>query len=461
MHVDLIQPRHNCAAPAHEEKYGHIYMPTSLLSVGARLMHAGVDVSLHDENIASIKNIGDIVGINLLGTPYIPEAIKLQERLGEEKTYVIGGQVANLGVHGLSDEQFHALFGSRAIRGNDERGIENLLDILPLSSPEQTSLVPAYELINDETMRLYLERESSFYLSQGCTKACDFCAAVHTRRDPVTGETVAVKESYRDAEIVATDLEHLVGRAERLGLGTLDLYLSNLDVFQTPTELGKFAGIVKATRERHPGFEIRTRGLSCVDSYLHVSKRFPALLAELKESGFHTVGFGVDGWKNWQVLHKGFNTEENCLAAIQSAHADGFTPETLMVFGHDRKDTEETLRLAYSFTLLMQQMYGAIPRPHVSKAFIPGNERWTQPEYAAAVAQLITDPELFQALDFTALPTPLTHSDAQQRELATEYFLKVCSIPGNTTQWLKPLLPEMSLEERSRTMEFNRGRFDR
>ena len=46
MKIDLVQPRHNYAP---KEGVGHIYMPTSLLTVGARLLNAGAEVTFHDE----------------------------------------------------------------------------------------------------------------------------------------------------------------------------------------------------------------------------------------------------------------------------------------------------------------------------------------------------------------------------------------------------------------------------
>ena len=110
------------------------------------------------------------------------------------------------------------------------------------------------------------------------------------------------------------------------------------------------------------------------------------------KAGFNTVGFGIDGMtpQVWKSVGKGHNTEDKCLEAIRSAREDfGITPEVLMVFGHVGADTEETLKLAYEFTIDMVHRYRAIPRPHVSKAFIPGNNGWRHPNYSAAVEELL------------------------------------------------------------------------
>ena len=462
MKIDLIQPRHNYA-PA--EGLGHVYMPTSLLTVGARLLNAGIDVEFHDENLRPQKISSDYVGFNLLGAPYIPEVTKLQERIRQEqgeKTFLVGGQV----VSGLSPSQLERLFGGSTYNGNDDSTLAKVLGIdeKALVSPEKTSLIPAYERLDAEAMKEYLSREFSLYVSQGCKFSCDFCAAVRTYRDPATGQTTKVKESYRDPSIIKMDLACLVGKAKSFGLNELRLYMSNLDVFQTPQQLLRFAYAVQEVKQSNPEFKINLRGLATVDSYLRARENMPKSIEELVNAGFNTVGFGVDGWTKevWKAVKKGHNTEKKCLEAIKSVKDDfGITPEILMVFGHPIADTEESLGAAYQVTKMVVEAYGAVPRPHVSKDFIPGNNGWRSPEHLGAVESLLDHPESFQSLDFTALPSPLTHPIERIRELATKYFLKMCELPGNTTQYVKPITPELSQLELEVVRTFNEGRFDR
>ena len=462
MRMDLVQPRHNYA-PIEGE--GHIYMPTSLLTVGARLFNAGVEVTFHDENIMPLEVSSDYVGFNLLGAPYIPKVIKLQERIRQEqgeKKFLVGGQV----VSGLSPSQLARLFGSSTYNGNDDSTLALVIGIdeKALVSPEQTSLIPAYEQLDDKSMKEYLSREFSLYVSQGCKFSCDFCAAVRTYRDPATGQTTKVKESYRDPSIIKTDLAYLVGKSKSFGLKELQLYMSNLDVFQTPQQLLRFAYAVQEVKQSNPDFKISLRGLATVDSFLRVRENMPESIEELVNAGFTTVGFGVDGWTKevWTAIKKGHNTEEKCLEAIRSTKEDfGITPEILMVFGHPTADTEESLSAAYQVTRRVVDAYEAVPRPHVSKDFIPGNNGWRSPEHLEAVESLLEHPESFQSLDFTALPSPLTHPNERIRELATKYFLKMCELPGNTTQFVKPITPELSPLELDAIRKFNEGRFDR
>ncbi len=464
--ADLIQPRHNYAPLFSKETLGHVYMPTSLLTAGARLLDRGIDIELHDENIRPRQLSSEYVGINLLGAPYIPEAIRMQREIDEGVqrgvTYLLGGQV----VSGLTSAQFKRLFGDSAHNGNDDATLAGVLGVNAheLIPPERTSLIPAYEKISDEMMKKYLSKEFSLYVSQGCKFACDFCAAVRTFRDPATGEVRKVKETYRAPEIISRDLECLINKSKKFGIRELKLYMSNLDVFQTPSELLKFAYAVQDVKQRHPDFGIRLRGLTTADSYLKARNHNRKSIEELVKAGLYTVGFGVDGMtpQVWKAIHKGINTEDKCLEAIRSAREDfGITPEILMVFGHVGADTEETLKLAYEFTLNMVDKYRAVPRPHVAKNFIPGNNGWIDPRNSEAVDSLIKHPESFQALDFTALPSKLTHHDDRIRELASEYYLKICSIPENTTLWVKPITPDLTPEGIRDVKKFNEGRYDR
>ncbi len=455
MKMDLLQPRHNYAS---KEGLGHLYMPTSLLTVGARLLNAGVDVSFQDENLRPREISADYVGFNLLGAPYIPEVIKLQGEIKREsgdKTFLVGGQV----VSGLNPDQLERLFGSSTYNGNDDSTLASILGIdeRALASPERTSLIPAYERLDDEIINMYLSEEFSLYVSQGCKKACSFCGADRTFKRKVA-------ERYRDMELIQNDLDYLVDKAQSFGLDELNIYMSNLDVFQTPSQLIRFAYVVQEIQNGNPNFRINLRGLSTVESFIETRNNMPESIEELVKAGFHTVGFGVDGWgrEEWKALGKGHNTEEYCLESIRSAREDfGITPEILMVFGNPKTTKEDNIREAFEVTQMVVEKFGAIPRPHVSKDFIPGNLGWVSGKYSEEIEVLLRNPDTFQSLDFTALPSELTHSDPIVRSLATEYFLKMCALPGNTTKPVQPITPDLSLEEIERVRADNEGQFDR
>lgn len=465
MKIDLIQPRHSYAPPPEKTPQGHVYLNSSLMSAGSRLIQAGADVQFHDENLRPREINSNLVGINLIGAPYVPGAIKIQEetrRVSTDVHFLIGGRVAS----GFTPQQFQRLFGTDSSNGNIDHLLAKHLGVSPhaILPAEESTLIPALETISDEDMREYLSREFSFYTSQGCKFACDFCAAVRTGKDPLTGKVVHVKEVYRNLEAAQEELEYLMTRAEKLGLHKLSFYMTNLDVFQTPKKLLELARMVKNVRAQHPGMQLEMRGLATVDSFLRARDTLPTSITELMEAGYTTTGFGIDGStpEVWKALHKGQNTPDKCLEAIRSSREDfNMTPEILMVFGHAGIDTKESLELAVDFTRDMVDQYGAIPRPHIAKGFVPGNNGWYDPQLQPVIEQLMQDPESFQTLDFTALPSTLTHPDPELRRIATECYLEICAMPQNTTLPIIPITPELTAEQRGAVRAENEGKYDR
>src|SRR5215216_4432498 len=209
----LIQPRHTYAPDPALGKPGDIYMPTSLLTVAARLLHAGVAVDFCDENLAESSSSCGVLGVNLLGAPYVQRVRDLLDRVRQtcgNVTLILGGQV----VSGFRTEELARLFGERAVNGNDDMALGVALQIqgetlLPVN---QTSLVPAYELLDDVTMQRYLGTEFSLFVSQGCKYSCTFCAAQRTRLDVKTGKYRIAREVYRDVDVVERDLLYLIDR---------------------------------------------------------------------------------------------------------------------------------------------------------------------------------------------------------------------------------------------------------
>lgn len=462
MNITLIQPRHSYAPDWAEAERAHIYLPTSLLTVAAMCLQAGCKVTFQDENIRRRTLQDETIGINLVGAPYIPVGIEMRRELmnevGSGLKLLIGGQVVN----GLTQSQFTQLFGENSYFGNNVQMLAKVLEVSSRAIPEprEISLIPAYELISDEDMRDYLSGEFSLYLSQGCKYACDFCAAVRTFRE-TDGTLRRVAESYRGLAMVENDLDYLVSRAKSLGLEKLQVYLSNLDLFQSPIPLREFARIVTKVRASHGGFPLSFRGLATVDSFLRVADGDSRLINQLTEAGLTRIGFGVDGMSKavWHAINKGQNTEDKCFRAISLASAVEITPETLMVFGHSA-DTEESLQLAVMFAKRMWEDFGSIPRPHAAKPTVPGNHGWIDPQNADVVQSLLRDPEAFQGLDFTALHSSLTCPDPERRQLANAAYLELCNLPSALTQYTLPIVPGMTAAEREEVRRFNLGKYD-
>ncbi|MCB0339711.1 MAG: radical SAM protein [Bdellovibrionales bacterium] len=462
MSITLIQPRHSYAP---DEGLGHVYMPSSLFVAGSRLLSAGCDVEFQDLNFSPLKPTRPQVGINLVGAPYIPVVIELLEKLrsqhGDKLQSILGGQV----LKGLSSEQFIKLFGGSTLHGNDDRTLATAvqLDLRDLPTPEEVSLVPALEKIPQEQLKQYLSHEFSFYLSQGCKYACDFCAAVRTFKDPVTGWSTRALEVYRDMEKVERDLKFLVQKAKEFGIEKLQIYLSNLDLFQSPEQLEEFALTVRRVRESNQGFSLMIRGLSTVDSFLRVHQFQPNVLEAVVDSGLFRLGFGVDGATPlvWQRTRKGHNSTDKCIKAIEIASTIyGLTTETLMVFGHPDIDDERSLALAVDFSNDMFNRFHSIPRPQVAKNFIPGNNGWIEARNQTTIEELMSDPRVFQALDFLAEASSVTHRDRSHREAVNRAFHSLCENPESPSTQIIPILPRMTDTQIRRIRKQNEGKYD-
>jgi len=459
--ISFIQPRHTYAP---KEGLGHVYKPDSVLIPAARIMEAGGEVSaIQDLNLHPLEPArhANVIGVNLLGAPYIPEVEKqIGKMVAPDARLVLGGQV----VSGLTESQRKKLFGPRFINGNDDTTLAATLGIKTKDLPSiyATSVVPAYEMIPDAEMKQYLSHEFSFFLSQGCRYNCSFCAVTQrTKEDPATEKITAAKEIYRRPDILEKDLGYLIEKAKKLDVAKLDIYLSNLDVFQTPQKLAEFAEIVNRLKNLHPGFALNMRGLSTVTSFLdaHRNKKYPDAIRKMKEAGLHTIGFGIDGGtpEIWKSIQKGHNTGDKCLRAIQVMRQEyGLTPEILMVFGHPQ-ETEESLKAAVTFTEAMIEQYGVTPRPYVAKDVVPGNDYWMAPVNQKRIEFLLQHPQYFQALDYAALPSSISHPDQHMRILVEKYYRQIIEIPGTTTKLIYPISPESNGEE---ILHLNEGGYD-
>jgi hypothetical protein len=459
----LLQPRHTYAPNPKTGELGQVYMPTSLLAAAARLLSAGVETQIVDENIAPCSTFTPITGINLIGAPYVSRGVEIKARLKKahrDGVLIVGGQ----GASGFGMKEKQRLFGADTVDGNNDGALCDFLKISQgkLPAPEAVSLIPAYNLIPDGIMQLYLSHEFSFYLSQGCRYSCTFCAAERTRTDPESNRIRPVRERYRSLDVVDQDLRYLLGRAKKCGLSSISFYLSNLDLFQSPKDLSEFAALVLTIRKSIPEMDMRLRALGTTTSFIDLHRTSPQIIEDLVRGGLYRVGFGIDGATPgvWRAVRKPHRTDA-CLDALRISREEyRLVPETLMVFGHNGHDDLESLKLANDFLRGMAEHYGAIPRPHVAKDVVPGNDGWQASENQATLRYLFEKPHAFQLLDFTALPSWLTHPDPSFRRAVSDAFLQACSIEGASTQFVYPEDPELPAEALLEAKELNLRRYD-
>src|SRR5207248_1085657 len=121
----------------------------------------------------------------------------------------------------------------------------------------------------------------------------------------------------------------------------------------------------------------------------------------------------------------------------------------------------QTLQNCVQFVLDMVERYGAAPRPYVAKDMVPGNTGWLQAENAARIETLLQHPEYFQSLEYAALPTSISHPNAESRVHIEKTFHMLLGIPGNTTQLVYPISPDIDEKTTQLHQRLNQGKFDR
>lgn len=461
--LTLLQVRHSYAPPPEEELLGDTSLPNSLLNVQARLERAGVKATIIDHNVTPYKEPDtDTVGLTVLGMPYVPIVRSMVKKLLDEgRKVLVGGQLVDGLVRKDDDvitdrSQFDAFFDKRAIIGNDDASLAAALGIAQesLRPWKETSLVSSYEELEEASLRHYMSGDIPLELGQGCKKKCTFCGIA---------EKGIPTERWRDNIVIEKDLAWLAKKAQELGIETMNFYLTNVDLFQTPRRLNQFATIVERIKGVHQHVRLRFRGLSTVDEFLSVHDKHPEVIRNLVRAGLERLGAGVDGWSYdlWKSIGKLHNDETKCIRFVQIAREYGIDPEVLMVYGHAR-DTEVTMGQANDFLRWSVNDYGATPRPHYAKALIPGNIDWSMAVWHKdpRVDLLYDRPEFCQAMDFCARPSSLTDPDPEVREMKGSYFNEACRMPGTLTQYIEPMDPECSDEENARRMKKNKRKYD-
>lgn len=380
-----------------------IYFPTDLLLIAGRLKKEGVKAIVYDLNLYDLPDSDELseqegFGIGVIGAPYIPGARNLALNLYEEtgKPVGVGGQP----IEKLPPEHFDRIFGGEITQVRSDVDLEKLLGISSagLPSPYESSILPALDSIPQEDLPKYLAREFGFFISQGCKFTCDFCAA--EKRMP---------ERYRSNEVVEEELVELTKRAKRHGIDKMAMYLTALDLFQSPKPLTETLEVFARTG-RDNRMEYELRGLARIDSFLKALEQEPSLEKLIRESGVGVVGFGVDGTteKIWRSQHKAHKDLSEVDRALDRCKYVGITPELLMVMGFP-EDNLGSVAKNYFYTVAKAFTHGAVSRPYLAKNFVPGNNGWTDAQYEQSVEKILDNPELFTNLDFATFGSSLTH----------------------------------------------------
>jgi hypothetical protein len=438
MLVTLIQPR----AP-----WGfHPYLPNGLLSVAARLATQGIRSMIFDENIGDRPSdlamrhaLGqsDALGIGVLGSPYIPEAIRVGRelrRLGYTQPIFIGGEVAMR----LTATQFDRIFsriGGNVVRVESDDALGRAFGVT-LPSMFDVSMASAIRGLSNHAREAYFRKEWCLFTSQGCIYKCNFCAA-----------TKGVKERFRGPDALRDEItcitEEILAHAG--SRPAYEVYLSTLDGLQNPDEMYDTLSIVRATALRR-GLQLKLRFLATAKCTVRAERNDEGILRQFRALGVECIGIGVDGDDPvvWARENKRHNDASEIAQAFRLIKDASIQPEAFMVIGFPGDDFKSLYRGSRACFRFAQD--GIRPRPYLGKAHAPGSKVWE--EDTETVERFLANPDLFRELDYGGLASPATHADRQQRIAANAAFfattmaLKVVSRYGCPTQ---PLLPTESV----------------
>ncbi len=413
--------------PAYPYGKTQTWLPMDLYKVAAKLDAVGVQTDIVDLNFEKVPDDlarYDFVGIGVIGPPYVPITIDLANRVYKEfrRVPLIGGQ----GVEYLSPDQFEKLY-PHACQIRNDVDLEAAIG-RKVPSIYSTSIAQRIQNLDDIRAGRYLSSEFSFFVSQGCKHACGFCQADRSRR----GQKAVEKFN----QVMEADLSSLMTRARKVGIGTLSMYLSSLDLFQNPSSIAETLELFSYVSAQS-GTKVNLRGLSRVDSFLDALKSEEKLSKFFSTSLFapsrlRTIGFGVDGTAEnvWRSQHKGKISLSEVDRAFSICWQYGITAEALLVMGfYDEKgkpvETAENLQDNLSYAVHAAEELAVVARPHVAKNFGPGNDGWNNPIWDTQRQHLLDNPQLFRNLDFVALASCLTHPDADFRGAVNNTYLEI------------------------------------
>ncbi|MFA6072910.1 MAG: hypothetical protein WC758_02260 [Candidatus Woesearchaeota archaeon] len=414
-----------------------VWMPMDLIKVASKFNSINIESKIVDLNIENKpENISqyDYVGFGVMGPPYIPSTQELFREIKSttNKPILIGGP----GVEHFSEQEFKVLYPGAIQIAND---VDFTKVIGKTVSSYDSSIVSILANMSANIKQEYLSNEFSFFVSQGCKYSCDFCAALRsTPKNPV-------REKF--SSIMQEDLEAICLDAKSFNIEELSMYLSSLDLFQTPK---KFLETLKIFSETSHKYDIKfnLRGLSRVDSFLNALDQEKEFYEFIPRAGLKIVGFGIDGTteKVWKSQHKGIINLSSADKAYRLCDQLDIVPEALLVMGfHDKNgmpvDTSESLKKNVEYALDRSEKYNVVIRPHVAKDMIPGNNGWNNPVWLKQKSFLLENPKYFKNLDYVALASKLTHPDEEFRNKVNDAYLQIIQqLSPNNKCVTKPLL---------------------
>jgi radical SAM superfamily enzyme YgiQ (UPF0313 family) len=432
MRITLVQPKYPHGGSGKRQ----VYLPGGLMNLASRFMAVGVETDFVDLNLVNYcwqrLRDADVIGISVLGTPYIPVAVDLVREIRANSIslpILIGGE----GVARIKSKHFDEWFAGlnvTQIKNDDDIARACGIDPKDLPSVYRTSMVPMLERERwwaGDHLRLYLTSEFALFLSQGCEFNCSYCAADKAR-----------KEQYRDLAALADEIAFICDYLRGIGHYDLRMYVSNLDAFQTPKKFEECMKVIHDIATKH-GITLHVRALATSRCTFRACREDTGLAKRLQSYGLEIVGFGADGAdeETWQRQNKRHNSLFELQTVCRAMEEAGITVELLMVIGFADDGARALWRdLKYSFVGAFK---GRIIRPYLAKSQTP-SARW--PEDNPQVQSFLKNVRLLINLDYAMLGSKWTHPDFWQRWAANFVYLAIiCFLAPFGKCPTRPLVP--------------------
>ena len=431
MKITLVQPKY----PHGGDGKRQTYLPGGLMNVGSRLLKAGVTVEFVDLNIYSwglareMFARSDVIGFAVIGPPYIPSVVDSIRELrakGFKQSILVGGE----GVVRIRAEHFDRWFDGldvKQIRDDADIALACGIDSQSLPSAYVTSMVPMLEKLDPLLVSEYVTTEFSLFLSQGCAYSCAFCSAAKGQ-----------KEEYRSIESLAEEVRFICAFLKRIKCDEMQVYVSNLDGFQTPDKFEECLRVISEIAEQYD-ITPSIRCLATSRCTFRACQADPELPRRLHGFGLDTVAFGADGAdeETWKRQNKNHNSLTELQFVCDAMKKVGITTELLMVIGFQDDDMRSLWRdLKYS---LRQAMKGRVIRPYLAKSQTPSG-RWQ--DGSPEVEAFLNDSELLLRLDYAMLGSVQTHPRFLQRLMANlVYMLIITALAPLGKCATRPLIP--------------------
>lgn len=386
------------------------YLPNGIISVAARLKAGGIrskiiDFNISDEIPAEDLDQADLIGIGMLGAPYIYPALQLAQNIrdrGFTQHIFLGGPIASK----IRENEWKQIIGQMNLIDifvmQNEEELKMSLGIPHLPSIYDVSMGPVIESLPEQMLQIYFSRPFAIFTSNGCIFNCDHCGADKKR-----------PEQFRNTKVFREEMATLAAITKKYGGQTPDheLYLSSLDGLQNPDKMEPILQIIQSEFAR-AGVSVTLRFLATSKMTFEALKRDPKILERWHEAyRVVSIGIGIDGGgseKGWLKMNKAHNKMPEIRKIMREIKHSGITAEALMVIGLSSETLWETMLAVWA--CMLWTLKGMQVRPYLGKRNTP-----TEDKKNWSLKPFLPDVSTLSHLDYGMFGSKSTHPNTLQR----------------------------------------------